>query len=333
MDNRWIIASVIHSNHCQQDSSWQWITTLEKRSIWHKKPVVMVINIIMEESFERWLRTLGYADSTVYLSTHYVRDFFFYLKRRNLSEIEEISTVVLDDYHRYLQKRSNLRRTGGLSGNYINSNINALRRLSRYLQESGKPFFEVETRIKVEKETLKTILSWEEILKMYRSCKTDSLGARDRAMLGVYYGCGLRRSEGISLDVKDVMLKERLVFVRKGKGNRERYVPMTGSVAQDMEEYISQARDQIRGVTGGKTMEALFISMKGKRLCGNQVIARLQSLAREAGINKQIGLHTLRHSIATHLLQSGLTLEEVSRFLGHTSLESTQIYTHLSAEM
>jgi integrase/recombinase XerD len=73
--------------------------------------------------------------------------------------------------------------------------------------------------------------------------------------------------------------------------------------------------------------------MKGKRLCGNQVIQRLQSLAREAGINKQIGLHTLRHSIATHLLQSGLTLEEVSRFLGHTSLESTQIYTHISAEM
>lgn len=292
----------------------------------------MVINVNMEETFEKWLRTLGYADSTVYLSTHYVRDFFFYLKTRNLSEIEDISGMVLDDYYRHLQSRGNRRRTGGLSGNYISSNINALKRLSRYLQESGKPFFEVATRTRAEKVTLKTILTREEILKIYRSCKADSLGARDRAMLGVYYGCGLRRSEGISLDVKDVMLKEKLLFVRKGKGNRERYVPMTAVVAQDIEEYISQARDQIHVVTVGKTIEALFISMKGKRLCGNQVIQRLQSLAREAGINKQIGLHTLRHSIATHLLQSGLTLEEVSRFLGHTSLESTQIYTHLSNE-
>lgn len=293
----------------------------------------MAINIILENSFEKWMKTLGYADSTVYLSTHYVRDFFFYLKTRNLSEIEDISADVLDDYYRHLQNRSNRRRIGGLSGNYISSNINALKRLSRYLQETGRPFFEVETRTRAEKTTLKTILTREEILKMYRSCSHDYLGVRDRAILGIYYGCGLRRSEGISLDVKDVMLKERLVFVRKGKGNRERYVPMTGTVASDMEEYISQAREQIRSLSGGKMTEALFISMKGKRLCGSQAIQRLQSLVKEAGINKQAGLHTLRHSIATHLLQSGLTLEEVSRFLGHTSLESTQIYTHLSAEM
>jgi integrase/recombinase XerD len=297
-----------------------------------KKTIIMAISIIIENSFEKWMKTLGYADSTVYLSTHYVRDFFFYLKTRNLSEIEDISAGVLDDYYSHLQRRCNKRRTGGLSGNYINSNINALKRLSRYLQESGKPFFEVATRTRPDKETLKAILTREEIFLLYKSCSADYLGVRDRAMLGVYYGCGLRRSEGISLDVRDVMLKERLVFVRKGKGNRERYVPMTGAVASDMEEYISQVREQIRSLTGGKTTDALFISMKGKRLCGNQAIQRLQSLAKEAGINKQTGLHTLRHSIATHLLQSGLTLEEVSRFLGHTSLESTQIYTHLSHE-
>jgi integrase/recombinase XerD len=293
----------------------------------------MAINIIIENFFEKWMKTLGYADSTVYLSTHYVRDFFFYLKSRNLSEIEDINAVVLDDYYRHLQNRSNRRRTGGLSGNYINSNFNALKRLSRYLQETGRPFFEVITRTRPDKETLKTILTKEEILLLYKSCSADCLGVRDRAILGIYYGCGLRRSEGISLDVEDVMLKDRLVFVRKGKGNRERYIPMTGAVASDMEDYISQAREQIRVLSGGKMTEALFISMKGNRLCGSQVIQRLQCLAREAGINKQIGLHTLRHSIATHLLQSGLTLEEVSRFLGHTSLESTQIYTHLSAEM
>lgn len=72
--------------------------------------------------------------------------------------------------------------------------------------------------------------------------------------------------------------------------------------------------------------------MQGKRMCGNQIIARIHKLVQAARINKPVGLHTLRHSIATHLLQSGMTLEEVSRFLGHSSLESTQIYTHLANE-
>ncbi len=72
--------------------------------------------------------------------------------------------------------------------------------------------------------------------------------------------------------------------------------------------------------------------MQVKRLCGNQIIGRVQLLARAAGIHKEVGLHTLRHSIATHLLQSGMGLEEISQFLGHSSLESTQIYTHIANE-
>jgi integrase/recombinase XerD len=76
----------------------------------------------------------------------------------------------------------------------------------------------------------------------------------------------------------------------------------------------------------------LFISARGKRLHGNSLINRLKKLAEAAGIDREIGLHTLRHSIATHLLQSGMNLENVSRFLGHQSLESTQIYTHIVAE-
>jgi integrase/recombinase XerD len=292
----------------------------------------MDINVILEGSFEKWLKTLGYAGSTVYGSTRYVRDFFFYLKTLKITELEAIGPEVLEGYYKYLQKRRNKRRTGGLSDNYISSNFNALRRFSRYLQETGKPFFEVSVRIRPDKESPKIILTGEEIKAIYKACGSDYLGVRDRAMLSIYYGCGLRRSEGISLDVKDVLLKERLVFVRSGKGYRERYVPMTGAVMDDMEEYIYQGREQILSFKSGSKQEALFLSMRDKRLCGNQVIARLQKLARAAGINKPVGLHTLRHSIATHLLQSGLTLEEVGRFLGHSSLESTQIYTHLANE-
>jgi integrase/recombinase XerD len=292
----------------------------------------MDINVILEGSFEKWLTTLGYAKSTVYGSPRYVRDFFFYLKTRKITELEAINPGVLEGYYKYLQKRRNKRHTGGLSDNYMNSNFNAIKRFSRYLQETGRPFFEVTVRTRPDKETPRIILTSEEIKALYKACGSDYLGVRDRAMLSIYYGCGLRRSEGISLDVKDVLLKERLVFVRSGKGYRERYVPMTGAVMDDLEEYICQAREHILSFKSNTKQEALFLSMRDKRLCGNQVIARLQKLAQAVGINKPVGLHTLRHSIATHLLQSGMTLEEVGRFLGHSSLESTQIYTHLANE-
>jgi integrase/recombinase XerD len=149
-------------------------------------------------------------------------------------------------------------------------------------------------------------------------------------MLSIYYGCGLRRSEGVNLDAKDILLKEKLVFVRAGKGYKERYVPMNEAVKEDLDNYLYERSGSLEGC--GSKEESFFISYLAKRMSGNALITRVQNLANKAKIGKTIGLHTLRHSIATHLLQSGMTLEEVSQFLGHSSLESTQIYTHLAHE-
>jgi integrase/recombinase XerD len=291
----------------------------------------MEINVILTESFEKWLKTLGYAKSTVYASTNYVRDFFFYLRKNEITSLEAIHPEILTHYHQYLQNRKNKRQNGSLSTRYITSNINAIKRLSRYLQETGQPFFEVTIKTRPDKSPTKTILTQAEVKSLYRACDNSILGIRDRAVLSIYYGCGLRRSEGLALNVSDVLLKEKRVYVRKGKNYKERYVPMTEAVKEDLENYICVAREKIRSFKN-TSPEALFLSMQVKRLCGNALIERIHKLARDANIEKETGLHTLRHSIATHLLQSGLTLEEVSRFLGHSSLESTQIYTHIANE-
>jgi integrase/recombinase XerD len=291
----------------------------------------MEINNLLVQGFEKWLKTLEYAESTVYLSTRYVGDFFFYLKTLEITSLEQIQPATLNSYYKHLQTRINKRQPGSLSQNYITSNINAIKRFSRYLQETGKPFFEVTIKTKPDKETPKTILTREEIKALYKACDNSILGIRDRAILSIYYGCGLRRSEGANLDLKDVQLKEKLVFVRTGKGYKERYVPMTETIKEDLENYIYVAREHIQSFKAIKN-EALFLSIRVRRMCGNALIKRIQYLAKTVKINKSIGLHSLRHSIATHLLQSGMTLEEVSQFLGHSSLESTQIYTHLSNE-
>jgi integrase/recombinase XerD len=291
----------------------------------------MEITIVLLESFEKWLKTLGYAPSTVYASVRYVNDFFFYLKTRDITSLEQINPETLNKYHKHLQTRPQKKQPGGLSQNYIANNINAIKRFSRYLQETEKPFFEVAIKTSTDKETTKTILTQSEIKALYKACDNSILGIRDRAILSVYYGCGLRRSEGANLDLKDVLLKEKLLFVRSGKGYKERYVPMTEAVKDDLENYIYQSRERIQSFKDKKN-EALFLSMQVKRMCGNALIERVHKLAETAKLQKEIGLHTLRHSIATHLLQSGMTLEEVSQFLGHSSLESTQIYTHLANE-
>jgi len=291
----------------------------------------MEINVILTEGFEKWLNTLEYAPSTVYLSTRYVDDFFFYLKSRNFTTLEEVTPETIHDYHACLQTRGNKRRSGGLSPNYITSNVNALKRFNRYLQVTGRGTLEITLQTPADKNTPKTILDRQEIKALYRVTDNTGLGYRDRAMLGIYYGCGLRRSEGTALDVKDILFKEGLVYVRAGKGCKQRYVPMTGKVKDDLWDYVFLIRGKIKSRCRSKE-EALFLSERGKRLGGNQVLTRIRYLAGRAGISKTVGIHNLRHSVASHLLQSGLTLEEVSRFLGHSSLESTQIYTHLSVE-
>ena len=283
------------------------------------------------KSFERWLNTLEYAQSTVSMSVNYLRDFFIFLEEFKVQSIDQVDKLVIDVYYEYLQSRKNKKQQGGLSQNYIISNINALKRYVRYQQLTGKQSFEVELKIPVHKTTEKTTLTAKEINALYNACDNSTLGIRDRAMLSVYYGCGLRRDEGIHLNVNDIKLQERLIYVQKGKGNRERYVPMSEAVREDLENYIYVAREKILSHKNSNN-PALFLSYQAKRLHGNTLVERIHKLAEKAGIQKDVGLHILRHSIATHLLKSGMLLENVSTFLGHMSLESTQIYTHLAHE-
>jgi integrase/recombinase XerD len=122
-----------------------------------------------------------------------------------------------------------------------------------------------------------------------------------------------------------------LLHVRKGKNYKERLVPISKTALKHLQDYIYDHRLEI--LQGCKS-EALFISMKLKRMDGQTMLIRLKYLQHQTEnadlIEKEIGLHTLRHSIATHLLQAGMPMESIARFLGHGSLESTQIYTHLA---
>jgi len=148
-------------------------------------------------------------------------------------------------------------------------------------------------------------------------------------MLAVFYGCGVRRNEAVNIEIKDILPDRNLLYIRKGKGHKERYVPMVGQVRNDIITYLTTARPMMRSRVA---REEFFIGIRGKALGGAGLYDRLKKLVVRAGIEKDAGLHTLRHSIATHLHKNGMKLSEIAKFLGHSSLESTQIYTHLKDE-
>lgn len=125
---------------------------------------------------------------------------------------------------------------------------------------------------------------------------------------------GLRRSEGISLEIDDIQITNSLAHVRKGKNGKERYVPMSVQVQEDIKTYIVKSRNLLLKRINKSDVKALLISERGRRISGNAVYERLQRLAQSAGFTHPISLHSLRHSIATHLMNAGMKLESISSF-------------------
>lgn len=149
---------------------------------------------------------------------------------------------------------------------------------------------------------------------------------REHAMLHLFYSCGLRCSEAVWLRLSDVQFRHRLLYVRSGKGARRRVIPLTGRVADSLEQYVLQERGTAR-YTGSSFM----LNRKGRAMTGKNYVSLLKSLLRRADMCKDISPHYLRHSIATHLLQNEMSMEYVRDFLGHQCLESTQIYARPGA--
>jgi len=301
----------------------------------------------LEQSFKEWLDIMGYAPVSVYYMPLHVRELLHYLEGKGLTNIKSLDGKLIGQYYNKLKERSNQRREGGISNNHLNKHIQALRKFTDYLKQVGR--LEIPLNLKNEEGDPKSIavLSEEEIQLLFKAtyktngvedrphynlntAQTEAIQARDRAMLVIYYGCGLRRNEGVSINIGDINFDRSLLHVRKGKNYKERFVPISKSSLKYLQEYVYDHRPEL---LRGSKAEALFLSIQCKRMHGQTLILRLKYLQHQTEdenlIEKEIGLHTLRHSIATHFLQAGMKLEYIARFLGHGSLESTQIYTHL----
>ena len=179
--------------------------------------------------------------------------------------------------------------------------------------------------------SLPKALSVQEVARLLEAPATDLLGRRDRALLEVLYGAGVRISELVHLDVDDLDLDNRTVWVRAGKGAKDRRVPLGRSAADATGAYLVATRPELaaRARPPGPGA-ALWLNARGARLTRQGCWSLLRAHARTAGLRGRVSPHTLRHSFATHLLEGGADVRVVQELLGHASLVTTQIYTMVS---
>ena len=175
---------------------------------------------------------------------------------------------------------------------------------------------------------LPDVLSYEEICSMIECIDlSQPLGHRNKAIIEVLYGCGLRVSELITLKISNIYKNDEFIRVL-GKGNKERLIPISKATLKSIELYISGER--LHQSINDKNSDTLFINRRGNMLSRQMIFLIIKNLAEKAGIKKNISPHTLRHSFATHLLEGGADLRAVQQMLGHASISTTEIYTHIS---
>ena len=273
----------------------------------------------LKEGFTEWLERLGYAKNTTYHHERSIRQFTSFLTSKGIIKLEDIAGATILEYQEHIEQQP-------ISAKTFQHRLGSLRLFDQYLEAYGnQPIITVRLKVIPDFRTPPTILTQSEIKAIYEVTDNSKLGYKDRAILAIYYGCGLRATEGLNLQVKDIDFRSGLLQIGKTKTRIPRYVPMSAAVMEDLKDYLQGARPQILKVKS----ETVLVHSKGRHKEATGANGRLKKLTGLAGIDKQVTLHGLRHSIATHLLENGMELEQIRQFLGHSSLQATQRYTHI----
>lgn len=221
---------------------------------------------------------------------------------------------------------------GGLSASSVNRSLSAAKGFYQYCVRfeyiERSPFLLI--RGKSRGRLLPEVMSEKEIVKLLSMPNDTYAGTRDRAILELLYSTGCRVAEVHSMNLRDVVRGKKAVRVT-GKGGKERYVFLGGPAREALGMYIGQRRNHVR-TEDSDAMRALFLNLKGGRLTQRGIALIIEKYLVDSGISKRVSPHTFRHSFATHLIDHGADIRMVQEMLGHSSVSTTQIYTHVGLE-
>lgn len=280
----------------------------------------------LEENLESFLDYLsierGLAQNTIVSYRYDLIKYISFLKKKKISSFNQTNKVLVNNYFVYLRGK-------GLEINSISRNLVAVKMFYRFLLMEGLIKEDTTSMIEFPRVSKKLphVLSSREInLLLDEANFKGKLGLRDQAVLELFYATGLRVSELIYLKINDINM-ENCMLKCLGKGSKERIIPFGNKANQSLRLYLDRARPKLVKNTDE---DALFLNSRGKSLSRQGVFYLVKLYAKKAKIEKKVTPHTLRHTLATHLLENGADLRSVQEMLGHSDISTTQIYTHVS---
>ena len=258
------------------------------------------------EKFKQWMRSKRYSESTITTYTEALKSFLVFYREKPIVDITNEDVIVYNN--EYILKNN-------LSASYQNQIINATKLFFKIIHDS-KMVIEELHRPKNAK-TLPNVLSKEETFRLI----DVTTNLKHKTLLALIYSSGLRISEAINMKLTDIDSKRMLIHVKNAKGKKDRYTLLSTKILVLLKEYYTMY----------KPKTYLFEGQYGEQYSSRSAQSVLHQSAKKAGITKKISLHTLRHSFATHLLESGTDLRYIQDLLGHSSPKTTMIYTHVSS--
>lgn len=280
------------------------------------------------ETYRNYLLLLGYAKETCQSRYLYLKEFFSYLEDIGIYQLHQITAVDIGNFYQYIQNRKSAKTKDALKLKTVYDIMRCVQTYLGYALHLGKIKINPASHLKFNypgEEVNRLIFNQEQIKQLYQATESK----QEKAILHIAYGCGLRVHEISQLNKEDLRLSEYLIIVEKGKNNKRRLVPINDKIKKELEIFLS---------TENNTTTILFVNTKQRRMQPWTFNSILKKIILRTDFGKKmpaealrsIGIHTLRHSIATHLLENGMPLEQVQLFLGHSHIESTEIYTHIN---
>jgi integrase/recombinase XerD len=280
-------------------------------------------------SYLKHLKTLGRSPYTIRGARYGLRDFARFLQAEDLHHLEDLTGDVLEDYQQELAFRLTAKGKP-LSSRSQAQQLSVVKGFSRFLKEKDYLVHDPAESVKLPrkpKRLPRTILSTTEVKKLLKAPDTrTNRGYRNRIILEILYDTGIRRAEIASIKTTDLDLEAGYVHIR-GKGDKDRVVPLSSRVCQLVRNYLLAVRPFF---IRGEDKAYLILNRWGRKMDPNGVWAVVKRCALLSGIKKNVTTHTLRHSCATHMLKAGAPIRHLQEMLGHESLESTEIYTHVT---
>ena len=277
--------------------------------------------------FKNYLRLeKSLSSNSIEAYTRDISQFYSFLDSTNSKQVEEVQSSDIQEFIRYLNSL-------GIAVRSQARIISGLRAFFKYLILEDVISIDPSDLIEAPKlgRKLPEVLSLEEIDILQASINLSKPeGHRNKAIIEVLYSCGLRVSELINLALNNLYFDEGFIRVI-GKGNKERLVPISQKAIKEIQIYIESYRNYFQHIDKDSE-NILFLNRRGKKLTRVMIFTIIKQLAQKAEIKKNISPHTFRHSFATHLVQGGCDLRAVQEMLGHESILTTEIYTHLDRE-